>query len=420
MIKQIKRSDQTPMKILVFAHIPPPHHGQSYMVKLMLEGLGGDKSKHTCAAMHYGISCFHVNARVSKKLEDVGNFRIGKILLLLIYCFRAIWLRFRFRIDTFYYIPAPGKRSAVYRDWIVLFICRPFFKRIIFHWHSAGMGAWVDTAADKLTRTITYHILKNADLSVVLSQYNREDAARFFPKRVEIVNNGIPDPCPDFEHAVLPRRQIRRQMIARLIAGQKLTSEEQAGADNPEVFRVLYLAHCMREKGVFDAIAGVQLANQRLAKQNSPISIQLLVAGSFVSAEEWAEFTRIQSQSTNPGSVQYLGFVSGEQKMKALRNADLFCFPTYFQNENQPVNLIEAMAFGLPIVTTQWRSLPEMLLPQYPGIVDIRSPEKIADAIIASLTIDGASLRNVFLRSFTIEAHLYALSKAFHLIEKEF
>ncbi len=33
------------MKLLVFAHTPPPHHGQSYMVQLMLEGFGGDVRK---------------------------------------------------------------------------------------------------------------------------------------------------------------------------------------------------------------------------------------------------------------------------------------------------------------------------------------------------------------------------------------
>jgi hypothetical protein len=29
-------------KILFFAHVPPPHHGQSVMVKIMLEGLRAD------------------------------------------------------------------------------------------------------------------------------------------------------------------------------------------------------------------------------------------------------------------------------------------------------------------------------------------------------------------------------------------
>jgi len=30
------------MKLLVFGHVPPPHHGQAVMVELMLRGLGGD------------------------------------------------------------------------------------------------------------------------------------------------------------------------------------------------------------------------------------------------------------------------------------------------------------------------------------------------------------------------------------------
>jgi hypothetical protein len=33
--------EATGMKLLVFAHVPPPHHGQAVMVELMLRGLGG-------------------------------------------------------------------------------------------------------------------------------------------------------------------------------------------------------------------------------------------------------------------------------------------------------------------------------------------------------------------------------------------
>lgn len=29
------------MKLLVFAHVPPPQHGQHYMVKLMLDSFDG-------------------------------------------------------------------------------------------------------------------------------------------------------------------------------------------------------------------------------------------------------------------------------------------------------------------------------------------------------------------------------------------
>jgi glycosyltransferase involved in cell wall biosynthesis len=116
--------------------------------------------------------------------------------------------------------------------------------------------------------------------------------------------------------------------------------------------------------------------------------------------------------------VRYLGFVSAAQKDQALREADLFCFPTYYQNENQPVNLIEAMAFGLPILTTRWRSLPELLPPGYRCLVDICSPAQITDALLAGLTAETAeTFREIFQRQFTLEQYLAGLADAFHSTE---
>jgi len=84
------------MKLLVFAHTPPPHHGQSYMVQLMLEGFGGDR-RHPNRPVtvngpkaSFGIECYHVNARLSKKLEDIGDLRLSKLMLLMGYCLQAI------------------------------------------------------------------------------------------------------------------------------------------------------------------------------------------------------------------------------------------------------------------------------------------------------------------------------------------
>src|SRR4051812_26811005 len=113
------------MKLLVFAHIPPPHHGQSYMVKLMLDGLGGDRRKiqdSRFKIQNSEIECYHVNARFSEDMEDIGTFRVGKALLVFRYCVEAIWCRFRYGVRAFYYVPAPGKRAALYRDWMVMIL----------------------------------------------------------------------------------------------------------------------------------------------------------------------------------------------------------------------------------------------------------------------------------------------------------
>src|ERR1700722_12415646 len=74
------------MKLLVFAHTPPPHHGQSYMVKLMLDGFGGDCRGGKRGGNNFGIECYHVNARFSKSLEDIGEFHGWKMFLVFFYC----------------------------------------------------------------------------------------------------------------------------------------------------------------------------------------------------------------------------------------------------------------------------------------------------------------------------------------------
>jgi glycosyltransferase involved in cell wall biosynthesis len=419
------------MKLLVFAHTPPPHHGQSYMVQLMLEGLGGDHRKSrpasagtsapsAAAASDHEIVCYHVNARLSKKLEDIGDLRVRKVLLLLGYCLEAIWCRFRYGVKNFYYIPAPGKRSALYRDWMVMLLCRLFFKRLILHWHAAGLAKWLETVVQIRSRSLTYRMMKQADLSIVLSKFNRADAEKLYPRQIKVVSNGIPDPCPEFATEVLPRRKARFAARHRLLSGDTLGPEDlkDTGGD-PQLVKILYLAHCMREKGLFDALDGVILANRQLAERRSPVSLRLLVTGSFVHADEKTEFDRALGQPGVADMVQYLGFVSGDQKKHLLLTADLFCFPTYYQNENQPVNLIEALAYGLPILTTRWRSLPELFPPNYHGLVDVRSPEQVAGGLLLLMANEaGEGFREAFLRAFTLEHYLSSLAQAFRSLEQ--
>jgi glycosyltransferase involved in cell wall biosynthesis len=413
------------MKLLVFAHTPPPHHGQSYMVQLMLAGLGGDRRRKASmpaaellpelpASRDHGIQCYHVNARLSRHLEDIGDLRIGKFFLLLWYILQAIWCRFRYGVRTFYYIPAPGKRSALYRDWVVMALCRPFFKRVILHWHAAGLAKWLETSVQIRARAFTYHFLKQVDLSIVLSKYNRADAEKLFSRQIRVVGNGIPDPCPDYDKNVLPRQRLRRQNREKLLQGQLKDPDPEAN-----IVRVAFLAHCTREKGVFDTARGVILANELLRQQRSPLQLELVLAGNFVNPGEREEFDELVARTQAGSYIECAGFVSGDQKRELLRRADVFCFPTYYRNENQPVNLIEAMAFGLPILTTRWRSIPELFPADYPGLVDVKSPEQVARGLLALIhTPVGEGFRETFQRQFTIEGHLAGLAEAFHSVEK--
>src|SRR5271155_2406502 len=126
------------MKVLVFAHTPPPHHGQSYMVRLMLENVSQPGSSPAGELIFY-----HVNARLSEGMDDIGAWRLSKLFLLLRYIFHAWRLRWKHAPEALYYVPAPAKRSALYRDWLVLLLVAPLFKVRVFHWHAIGLGQWV-------------------------------------------------------------------------------------------------------------------------------------------------------------------------------------------------------------------------------------------------------------------------------------
>jgi hypothetical protein len=265
------------MKLLIFAHTPPPHHGQSYMVKLMLDGFGGDSRRRKIkSADGFGIECYHVNARFSKSLEDIGEFQGAKIFLIFWFCAQAVWCRFRHGATYFYYVPAPGKAMALYRDWLVMLLCRPFFKKIILHWHAAGLAKWLETSVQIRSRAVTYRLFKPVDLSIVLSRYNFADAEKLLSRHVRRrAATASPTPGPGFcgNHPApaaaraLPRRQ-------KILKGENLQPPGKPPA-RPAIRQtvLLFLAHCTREKGVFDTVArdGALARTTNSAAENSPL-----------------------------------------------------------------------------------------------------------------------------------------------------
>jgi glycosyltransferase involved in cell wall biosynthesis len=201
----------------------------------------------------------------------------------------------------------------------------------------------------------------------------------------------------------------------KLWAGQQLTEQERAAAgDEPQVIRVLFLAHCTREKGLFDAVQGVLLASQHLQEQRAPVNLKLVVAGSFQNSVERDEFERLRAGA--PGVVQPVGFLQGPEKERAMLEADLYCFPSHW--DNQPVSVIESLAFGLPPVISRLPSVQEMLPAGYPGVVDLKSPVQMASALLELAAFgDFAGLRQHFEAQFTLRNYFANLSAALQRLE---
>ena len=355
------------MKLLVLAQIPPPLHGQSLMVQTLVTGLPA-----------HGIAVHHVNLGLSRAAADIGRWRPGKIFTVLVACARAVVARFQHGCDTLYYVPAPGKRGALYRDWLVMLLCRPFFKKLVLHWHAAGLGAWLATDATALERWLTSLFLGRADLAIVLGEALREDIAGLTARRTSAIRNGIVDPCPDF-----------------------VRPPDRAGATRTAVF----LGLCVPDKGVLDAIEAIGLANAGAPGR----AWQLVLAGDFPEPV-FAEMISAVARDSG-GSIRCAGFITGPAKHTLLSTADALVFPTYYAAETQGLVVAEALAYDLPLIVTNWRAVAESLPPTHVHVVRPRSAAEIAHALaaIARAGPPAGALRRHFITHYTRDnflAHL--------------
>ena len=384
------------MKLLVFAHIPPPHHGQSQMVEYIVEGL----RRRT----ELGIEIHHVDARLSGDLKDVGTARGGKITRLIHHCREALRHGRRHGIQSLYYVPSPPRRVPLYRDWMALALLRGAFPNLIYHWHSAGLGDWIETSATPPERVLSQRILGHPELSLVLAEVLRRDAVQLGSERIEVVNNAVLDPCPDFHKDVWNRRSNRMERL-----------RSEGGT-----VEVLFLALCSEDKGLFDAVEAIRRANLQSRTSGSRLQFRLSVAGGFPDSTTEHRFRELISSAEHAGSVRHIGFLKGVEKQAAMLGSDVLLFPSYYAFETHPLSLVEAMAHGMEIVATRWRGIPEMLPNGLASLVEPKDPEALAKGLLQSVSSSqGFHLRERYEGRYTLDRFLERLAEALKTVDPE-
>lgn len=115
------------------------------------------------------------------------------------------------------------------------------------------------------------------------------------------------------------------------------------------------------------------------------------------------------------GRVHFLGEVIGEAKASFLAQADVFCAP-YF-DEGYPLSVLEAMAYGLPVVGFQNPAMAEMLK-KYPA-PQLLVPPADTDQLMLALTklLTDLKLRQQLAIWVKRESGKYSWQKAAHETE---
>jgi len=113
-----------------------------------------------------------------------------------------------------------------------------------------------------------------------------------------------------------------------------------------KTIKILFLARIVRTKGVFRTIEAFKNLSKNLD------NIELVIAG------EGEDFEEVKAVADNIKNIRIVGNVQGQAKIDIFEECDIYCFPTNY-GEGLPISVLEAMLFGMAIITTDDGGLKE-------------------------------------------------------------
>ena len=311
--------------ILFLLHLPPPVHGSS-MVGQYIE-----KSPR----INREFSANYINLLASKEVSHSGKFSLSKVGGFLITGINLLIELIRRKPDLCY-LALTVSGLAFYRDVITVALLKIFGVKRIYHLHNKGVAPRQN---HPVYRPLYRFIFKDADV-ILLSKFLYEDVKHFVPEnKIHICPNGIPDSISSSKFEIpnsIPR------------------TRDQVSTGILPVVKILFLSNLIESKGVFVLLEACAM----LKSKGITFQLDFIGGEGDISREQFEE--KLQQLGLQ-GIAIYHGKKYGGEKHLAFSEADIFAFPTFYDNECFPLVLLEAMQFGLPVVSTYEGGIRDMV-----------------------------------------------------------
>lgn len=200
-----------------------------------------------------------------------------------------------------------ASRGSFLRKFIAFNIAKLFKKKILFHIHPSNFIKFYDNSS-KIVQGCIKKTLINSDLLVVIANTIKQEITTRF--------------------ADLDFRMIYNPVIMK-----EFNSKESANS-----IKVLFMGRLGQNKGVYDIIEAAKYIN------GNNLKISLYGDGNI------EEFQNLVKKYCLQDKVLVKGWISGEEKEKIIRESDISILPSY--TEGLPMSVLEAMSYGLPIIST--------------------------------------------------------------------
>jgi len=251
-----------------------------------------------------------------------------------------------------------ASHASYSRKALVARVSRVLGARVIIHVHGAGFHVFHKESPPRLQKAIC-RTLEAADLVIALSEEWRVRLNRIAPGANVRV---LPNPVSVSEFA--PTLEGRYDVP-------------------PGGGTVLFLGAFGKRKGVFDLLEAIPAI---VAERNDAV---FEMGGD----QEVAEVRRLIDEGGVDRNVKMLGWVTGADKLAAFTRAHIYVLPSY--HEGLPIGVLEAMAAGLPVVTTPVGGIPEVVRNDVNGIIISPGDVRALSAAVLRLLGDEALRRRM-------------------------
>lgn len=171
---------------------------------------------------------------------------------------------------------------------------------------------------------------------------------------------------------------------------------------------ILFLGEIGKRKGCLDIPEVVEKVVEEIP------NVTFVIAGSGRPTDEQT-IRKLTEKYKVSDHVEYPGWVIGKQKDALLRKADIFFLPSY--NEGMPMSILDAMGYGLPIVSTKVGGIDKCVINNKNGFLyEAGDKDGFATAIISILS-DENKRRAMSKESYQIAKSNYSLESHIRKIE---
>jgi len=345
------------IKVLLVGPLLPPVHGQSLAFTRFVESLeDGNK--------------IVVNTNLEDKTKIGKIFNTFKTLLLIF--IKSIFTKY----DVVYFTCSRSFLGSI-KD--ILLINLVSFKnvKIVNHLHGSDFYKFLHSSP-KWYQKLLFKAYKKVDISIVLLDSMKEQFKDFENMQVEVV--------PNFYDKELDKKLVER---------------------DENKINLVYLSNIMSSKGIFDLIGAFEELS------NKYDNMYLNIAGGYI-ADEYMSIEEVREKFEHKISqndkIKYIGKTFGEDKVKLLQISDIFVLPSYYKSEAFPISIIEAMACGNAIVTTNYKYLPEIVRRDNGVLVEPKNVNSLIGGI-ERLIINKDELRTIQNHNQKEAQNKYSLNK---------